>query len=297
MTDVFCVGIATLDRVKAVDRLPRGPGKYRATSSTVIGGGVAANAAVAIARLGGHARFMSVVGDDDVGTAIIKGLESEGVDHRAVRVIADRCSPESTVLIAGDGERLIVNHASPDLFDLAHPPEPEEIGEMQAVLVDMRWPAGAVPALRSAKDQRVPGVVDCDHDPTESPGVLEAASHIVFALPTLEVMTGHADPVLALKTAARQLTAWIAVTAGEDGTYWIDGDTVRHLPATAVDAVDTLGAGDVFHGAFTLALAEGSSLPDAIGRASAAAALKCTRFGGRSGIPTKEELDRFLEKR
>lgn len=297
MDEVVCVGIATLDRIASVARLPYGPGKYRARSRTLVGGGVAANAAVTIARQGGHARFFGVVGDDETGAAICRGLEDEGVDVSAVRVVEDRHSPESDVFIDDMGERLIVNHASDDLFDMAAPIDRHEIGTADAVLVDMRWPVGAIAALDAAESLGVPGIVDCDHDPADAPGVLEAASHVVYALPTLVAMTGEHDPAGALRSAAKRSNAWMATTAGAAGTYWIDDGAQHHEPATEVQAVDTLGAGDVFHGTFALALARGSTLPNAIDRASAAAALKCTRFGGRIGIPTHTELERFLEER
>ena len=76
--------------------------------------------------------------------------------------------------------------------------------------------------------------------------------------------------------------------------HWLDGDVLRHLPAFPIKAVDTLGAGDVFHGAFTLALAEGMPEAAALRFASAAAAIKCTRFGGGAVSPTRAELAAFL---
>jgi sulfofructose kinase len=297
MNTVLCVGIATLDRILAVDRHPTEPGKYRATSRAVAGGGVAANAAVTVARLGGEARFLGVVGDDEAGRAITDSLAIEGVDVSMLRVAPGRLSPESVVLIDSTGERLIVNHASPDLFDLATPPAIGEIGRPDIVLTDMRWRAGSVAALEAARALDVPGIVDCDHDPRDAPGILEEASHVIFGRSTLESWTGARDLGAALAVARSRLDAWVAVTSGSEGTSWLEAGRVAHVEAFDVDAVDTLGAGDVFHGAFALGLAEGMGPRPAIAFASAAAALKCTRFGGRAGIPTRGELERFLSER
>jgi sulfofructose kinase len=297
MKTVLCVGIATLDRILAVDRHPTEPGKYRATDRTVEGGGVAANAAVAVTRLGGEAWFLGVVGDDDTGRAITESLTNEGVDVSMLRVVPGRLSPESVVLVDSTGERLIVNHTSPDLFDAAALPDREEIGRPDAVLTDMRWRRGAISALKTAQELGVPGIVDCDHAPEDAPGILEEATHVIFGQSTLEAWTGIGDLGAALKAAGTRLDAWVAVTSGSDGTTWLDGDRLEHVEALDVDAVDTLGAGDVFHGAFALGLTEGMSLGSSIRFASAAAALKCTRFGGRAGIPTRDELDRFLSER
>jgi sulfofructose kinase len=96
---------------------------------------------------------------------------------------------------------------------------------------------------------------------------------------------------------ARHYRGFLAVTNGPEGVYWLDGDAVRHMPAFKVDAVDTLGAGDTFHGAFTLRLAETGDAIESLRFASAVAAIKCTRFGGTSGAPTRDEVDAFLKER
>ncbi len=293
MSSVLCVGIATLDRIFAVDRHPTTPGKYRARNRALAGGGVAANAAVAVARLGGEARFAGVVGDDAAGMEITASLAAEGVDVSGLRVLPGRLSPESVVLVDSSGERLIVNHASDDLFEAASVPTPTEIGRPDVVLTDMRWRNGAIASLSAARHLGVPGVLDCDHDPSDAPGILEEASHVIFGHSTLAAWTGATDPAEALEIASGRLEAWVAVTVGSRGTWWLDSGRLEHAPAVEVEAVDTLAAGDVFHGAFALGLAEAMSVGAAIEFGSAAAALKCTRFGGRDGIPTRDELERF----
>lgn len=293
MNSVLCVGIATLDRIFAVDHHSTTPGKYRAKSRTVTGGGVAANAAVTVSRLGGHARFLGALGDDEAGARITASLTDENVEVSALRVLPNRLSPESIVLVDSSGERWIVNHASADLFDVAPVPTDAEIGRPDVVLTDMRWREGAVAALTAARRLGVPGVVDCDHAPSDAPGILEQASHVVFGKSTLVAWAGATVIEDALRVSAERLDAWVGVTAGSDGTSWLDSGRLEHVPAHRVAAVDTLGAGDVFHGAFALGLAEGMSTRAAIEFGSAAAALKCTRFGGREGIPTRDELERF----
>ncbi len=290
MQTVVCVGIATLDLVLSVATLPSVPGKYRAGERVEVGGGVAANAAVAVARLGGRAEFFGRVGDDPVGDRIVAGLEHEGVGVSGVQRVAGSASPVSIALIDGKGERLIVNHAGPELFASGD----AAIGAADAVLADMRWPSGGAGALRAARAAGIPAILDCDHDPAGREETLAAATHIVFAQSTLAAYAGSAAPADSLPRAAARTGAWVAVTAGAGGVYWLDGDQLNHVPAFAVEAVDTLGAGDVFHGAFALGLADGMAPEPALRRASAAAAIKCTRFGGREGIPTRSEVDAFM---
>ncbi len=293
---VTCVGIAVLDLVFRVERFPDGPGKYRASERREVGGGVAATAAVAVTALGGRGVFVGVVGDDPTGDRIVAGLREAGVDTGRVRRVAGAQSPLSSVLVDAAGERTIVNHASAELFDRAAPIAEADLAGADAVLADMRWPTSAVAALAAARQRGVPGVLDCDHDPSRHLEVVAAASHAVFALPTLTALVGVGEPEAALVAATELTDGVVVATDGGNGVFWIDADGYHHLPAFDVDVVDTLGAGDVFHGAVALALAEGRRLGGALRWASAAAAIKCTRFGGRSGIPSRREVDRFIEE-
>jgi sulfofructose kinase len=167
------------------------------------------------------------------------------------------------------------------------------------VLVDCRWPAGALRALEAARARGIPAVVDVDRpvdaDPgTETGRILDTATHLVYSRDAL-LGTMHEDQLsTALVAAAERSPAWIAVTDGEHGVSWLAGGEIRHEPAFPVRAVDTLGAGDVFHGAFALALAEGQPEGDAVRFAAAAAAAKCAQIGGRAGIPDRATVDEML---
>jgi sulfofructose kinase len=293
---VTCVGIAVLDLVFRVDSFPETPGKYRASERREVGGGVAATAAATVSSLGGRGVFVGCVGDDAEGERIVADLARYGVGTLCVRRVAGAQSPLSVVLVDAAGERTIVNHSSPGLFDEAAPLTESDLVGADAVLADMRWPSAAVVALDIARRRGLPAVLDCDHDPTDHPDVVAAASHAVFALPTLAAFVGAANPEAALHVASGLTGGIVVATDGGNGVHWLDGDRYRHLPAFRVDVVDTLGAGDVFHGVLALALAEGRPLESALRWASAAAAIKCTRFGGRAGIPARTEVDRFVEE-
>ena len=297
MARVVCVGVAVIDTVFAVEALPARPGKYFARDRREVGGGVAANAAVAVARLGGSAAIWTQVGDDDVGRRIVAGLRAEGVDVAPVETVPGLASPQSFVLVDAAGERLLVNHPDPRLFAAAGPVPEAALARADAVLADTRWPAAALPALRAATERGVPAVLDGDRPLTPAArALITAADRIVFAEPVLADLTGEGDPAAALRRARGVTDAWLAVTVGERGVYWLEHDGVRHLPAFPVKAVDTNAAGDVFHGAFALALAEGRGEAAALAFAAATAALKCTRFGGRDGIPSRAEVETMLRE-
>jgi sulfofructose kinase len=297
---VACAGIATLDHIFAVESLPIDDGKYSATGYLAIGGGVAANAAVTVARLGGAASFIGCVGDDVAGDQVLEEFAALDVATGSVQRVANRSTPTSVALVDRDGDRALVNYVAPDFFDRADPSFARDIGDAAVVLVDCRWPIGAIQALEAARHHGIHAVVDVDRpvdsDPVTDTGrILALATHLLYSCDALLGTTGEADVPTALAAAARRSAGWIAVTEGERGVSWLEGNDVRHLPALRVRAVDTLGAGDVFHGAFALALAEGRPEREAVRFASAAAAAKCTQAGGRAGIPDRAMVEALLE--
>lgn len=296
---VACAGIVTLDHIFRVDSLPTAEGKYSATGHIEVGGGVAANAAVTVTQLGGAASFIGCVGDDRAGDDVLEQFAALGVATDSMQRVPNRETPISFVLVDRDGHRELVNYVSPDFFERANPVFARGIADADAVLVDCRWPLGSVHALEAAHSHNIPGVVDVDRpidaDPDTATGrIMDLATHLVFSRDALVGTTNEHDLPAALAAAARRSTAWIAVTDGPHGVLWLEGDQIRHQPAFHVRAVDTLGAGDVFHGAFALALAEGSNEPEAVRFASAAAAAKCTQPGGRAGIPDRSMVNVLL---
>jgi sulfofructose kinase len=297
MPTVLCVGHAVQDFVFTVPVLPDRGTKYRASRFESAGGGPAATAAVAISRLGGRAKLAARVGDDDAARMIVSELESYGVDCAHVRRCAGSASSVSAVIVDARGERMIVNHLDPALpDDAAWLPSAAGVGA-GVVLADTRWPDGALAALAAARAAGLPAVLDADRPVPADGALLRAATHVAFSSDALADLTGISDARAALAEVARGLHGWCCVTAGGDGVYSCAGGEIRHDPAFDVPVVDTLGAGDVWHGAFALALAEGRIETAAVRFASAAAALKVQRSGGRAGVPTRAELDDFLKSR
>lgn len=291
---VLCVGVAVLDFVFSVDRLPDRPEKYRARDLAMAGGGCAATAAVAVARLGGRAWLATRLGDDAVADQISEELVGYGVEGRYLRRFAGRRSSLSSVLVDRDGERMVVNYRDPELPDDTDWLPDLETLSVGAVLADTRWPAGAAAILRAARRAGIPGILDAEAPTHEAADALRAASHIAFSRTGLEDWVGTGDMAAGLRAVGGQTDAFVCATDGVRGVTYGRGSRFAHQPAFPVRAVDTLGAGDVWHGAFALAIAGGETTVDAIRLASAAAALKCTRFGGRTGVPDRREVDAFL---
>ena len=128
----------------------------------------------------------------------------------------------------------------------------------------------------------------------EAAVLIGQADHVLFSEPGLRPHAGAAGPAGLAALRHRVPGAVLGVTAGPEGFHWLDDAGLHHLPAPRVAAVDTLGAGDVFHGAYALALAEGAAVAAAARFAVAAASAKCTRPGGRAGVPSRAEVAALL---
>jgi sulfofructose kinase len=297
MARILCLGMSALDAIYQVAAIPATPTKVLASAFTECGGGMAANASVAVARLGGAATYWGRVGADDVGTRILRELAAEGVDTTAVRRVPGAASSSDAILVDAQGERLICAYTDPALD-----PDPtwlplDGIAQFDAVLADVRWPAGAAALFEAAAAAGIPAVFDGDIGPPEALlDLARRATHVVFSEPGLAQAAGISPAGRALERIGTVLPGIVGVTLGADGFLWRDGAVERRVAAPRVAAIDTLAAGDVWHGAFALVLGENKRVPEAARFANAAAALKCTRSGGRRGAPTREEVDDFLAK-
>jgi sulfofructose kinase len=290
---VLCLGVAVQDYVFSLPEMPHVTEKYRATDFTIVGGGCAASAAVTVARLGGRASLITRLGADKLGDDIVAELEAEGVDCAHAARFEGCRSSLSAVMVDAAGDRLIVNYRDPKLPEEAEwLPDPLERG-VDVVLADTRWPAGAAAMMRRARLHGIFTVLDAEPPVTPAEEALRLSSHVAFSRDGLAEWAGTDDVERGLAAAAAT-GAFVCVTDGAEGAHFRHGAESGHAPAFAVKAVDTLGAGDVWHGAFALALAEGQNEPEAIRFAAAAAALKCTQFGGRSAIPTRQQVEHFL---
>ncbi len=292
-TRVICLGLSALDQVWRVPEFFSGGGqKIRSLEYGTAGGGMAATASVAVARLGGIAAFWGRGGDDAAGHEMRKALSEQGVDVSQFRLFANGKSSVSGILVDSAGERQIVNFRGEF-------PEPadwlplEEIDCASAVLADPRWVSGAKALFEAARAKAVPTILDADvADSPVFETLLPLTDHAVFSEPALAGFAGSTDDA-ALAIVAKYGCSVAAVTRGADGVSWRENDVVRHQPAYRITAIDTTGAGDVFHGAYALAVGARLAADDAMSFAAAAAALKCTRPGGRAGIPTLEDCLAF----
>ncbi|MEO8757035.1 MAG: PfkB family carbohydrate kinase [Devosia sp.] len=285
---VLCVGALSLDTIFRLDTLPTAPGKYLPTDAIEIAQGMATAQAATIVRLGGKARLWTSCGDDAIGDRIVDDLTAAGIDLSVLCRVTGARSGFSSIFMDKSGQQIVVPRYDPAIRTA--PEAAPSLDDIAVVSVDVRWPDAAEMALRAARGRGIPGLLDVEIAPEDVlTRLLPLATHIIASEAGALKLSGMA-PEAAVEAIGKRCNAIVAVTTGERGVFWSGG----HIPALAVEAVDTLAAGDVFHGAFAFGLAESWELERNLRFASVAAALKCTRFGGRLGAPTRAEVEALL---
>jgi sulfofructose kinase len=295
---ILCAGIIVLDEVFRVEEFPQADGKVQANGFFVVNGGCAANAAVAIARLGGHAALAGPMGgpagEDDNGDRVLRALKREQVDCTFCQRVDGLATALSAIFMNARGDRTIVTYRDERIAE-TKPSDPAAIvAAADAVLVDNRFPAFVQPICEAARRRGLPVVLDGDRPTFEDDPLFRIATHVIFSSECLRETTGVGDLAEGLKRIARKTEAFLAVSNGPDDVVYLEGKTLRRLPVFKITPVDTLGAGDAFHGGFVLALAEGQNEVAAMRFGSAVAGLKCTRIGGSAGAPNRTEVEAFL---
>jgi sulfofructose kinase len=296
---ILCIGMPVRDLMFRIDGLPERGSKAAASHFDQICGGNALNAAIGIARLGGHASLTGPMGDgrETSSKYIFERLAQEGIDTTGLVHMPGLVTSISAIMIDPSGERTNVTFRDPQLWTVQLPDTDKLLQDCDAILTESRCAAFATELCAEARERGVPVVVDVDSVMSLHDGLLTASSHLIFSAEALRASAGIADDADALKKIAGLTPSFLAATRGPQGTIWLDEQQgPRETPAFSVHTVDTLGAGDVFHGAFALAITEKQDVPNALRFASAAAALKCTRYGGAFACPQRSEVEALLSQ-
>ncbi len=304
--DIITLGMCVMDRLVRVNRLPA-PGRHcRVLSEVEVGGGMAANVAVALARLGVRCGLMAALGQDEMGQRIRRDLEAEHVDTRGVVTRAGAGSSHWLIFTPPDGPYMAV------MFNLetCQSLRPDEIDEAyfrgaRVFFTDLYSPSAAIHAARLAHQAGLK--VACDVQASlesyaalgiQEPDVWAVLQWTDLFMPSVNGLlslmreSDHHVALCRLMQMYPEMT--IALTLAHEGSMICRGGEMLAIPAFLVSVVDTLGAGDVYHANLIYGLYLQNWDWERAGRfASAAAALKCTRVGARSA-PTRVEVESFL---
>ncbi|WP_439923414.1 sugar kinase [Nitrobacter sp. JJSN] len=297
---ILCIGMPVRDLTFRVQGLPARGFKIGAEHFEEIAGGNALNAAVAISRLGGNAAFCGPMGDGGETSSryIFDKMAELGIGMRDIVHMPGLVTPISAVMIDSGGERTIITFRDPKLWKVRLPDADRLLADCNAILVESRCAEFCTDLCIEARKRGIPVVVDIDSVMPMRGGLLTASSHLIFSSEALQATAGVDDDATALHKLAGITSSFLAGTRGPQGTLWLDSNSaLRETPAFPVDTVDTLGAGDVFHGAFALAMTEKQDVQESLRFASAAAAIKCTRFGGAFACPQRPEVEALLRQK
>lgn len=300
--DVLCVGLLCADLVLTVDHHPEPDEKIRALSRLVAPGGPAAVAAAQVARLGGRAAFSGLLGDqasDPFSPLLRRALELEDIDCSGLQNVDGFETPLAAVLVKPDGARTVISHraAPPGHANDASPP-PGFFPRARVILADGHRPDWTAALVAHARATRAAFVLDAGSWTEAVRSLAAEADHVVASeacARTALYGRDPADPTLDLHTAlGARKAATVVVTLGPRGLVWCADGARGAQPAFRIDALDTTGAGDAFHGAYALGLAQGHALPEILRLASAAGALACTRPGAWLAPARREEIEALL---
>ncbi|MBQ8081574.1 MAG: hypothetical protein IJ240_06715 [Clostridia bacterium] len=292
------IGSSVYDTLMVVDRFPTEDTKLEGLETKVQGGGPCTTALVAARKLGISAAYLGTIGKDTFGDYMLEDLRSWGVDVSGVRQLEGVSFHSVVLLNRATGSRTCIwNRGSvpqPTPDDLDN----EALSHARVLHLDGHMLNAAVYAAQYCRER---GIKVCHDAGGAYPGIERLLKFVDWLIPSEEFaikVTGEKEPEAAAQALYEAYRPELLVmTQGVRGGMLLDEKGLRRYPSYPVEAVDTNGSGDTFHGAFVAAKLKGLDNDDACRFASAAAAIKCTRLGARQAMATEDEVDRFLAQR
>jgi sugar/nucleoside kinase (ribokinase family) len=275
-------GLSTLDVVFRVQGFPQQNTKNIVSESGLYAGGPAANAAVAFAALGGRARLETAIGGHALAAVIREDLEQRGVEVLDRLADFEGLPPLASILVSDPGgDRTAVSTASTGLPEIAALPADLE-PRPDVLLIDAHLLEVCLGAARLARERGVPAVLDGGSWKPRTDEILTVVDYAICSESFFPPACSSAEEVLA--ELGRLGVPYRAVTRGERPILWESPDASGAVEIEPIDAVDTLGAGDFFHGAFCHALATGAAFEEALREGARVATLSCRSFGTRAWL-------------
>lgn len=290
--DAVGFGLNAVDHICVVPDFPERGAKTPVSSFSQSGGGQAASAMIVAARLGLSTKYVGKVGGDAVGAFSLESIRAEGVNVDDVAVVEGVTNQLAMILVEEwSGERTIIWHRPPEIATRPEELTAEKVASGRALLVDGHDAPAAARAAELARERGVPVVLDAETVKDGTRGLVRATDLVVASSRFPALYTGKDDTVGALRAILSQGPSLAVATLGERGAVAVGaGGGTLESPGFVVDAVDTTGAGDTFHGAFVYGLLAGWSVERTLEFSNAAAALSCTAVGARGGVESLEQV-------
>ncbi len=294
--DIVGIGLNAMDVIIDVPHYPAFNSKVEFERAEFLPGGQVATALVACQRWGLRTRYVGRVGDDEMGRLQRASLIQAGVEISDLRVVPGCPSQCAYIIVDKEtGERTILWRRDPGLQIRPEELSPEVVSSCRLLHVDGHDTEAAAQAAAWAREDGIPVTADVDNIYPKVEALLGRVDYLVSSSSFPARLTGIPDPPAALrKIQETYRQRFTACTLGAEGALGYDGRRFWYCPAFEVKCVDTTGAGDVFHGGFAYAIAQGWTVDRALTFASAAAALNCTARGARGGIASREAVEELM---
>lgn len=289
--DIVGVGINATDTIIRLPRFPAPDSKLEAISSEIAPGGQVASAIVACRRWGLTARYVAKIGDDSAGTLQQREMEREGVEAHWIVAPGVPSQSSFTLVNQSSGERTILWQRDSRIALRPEDLRRDFILNSKCLLVDGHDTEAGALAAKWAHEESIPVVGDFDNLYTGVQDLLRFVDFPVTSKAFPERFTGEKDPLKSLPAIQGEFKCrLIAATLGSQGVLAWDGKRFLQSPGLKVQAIDTTGAGDIFHGAFAYGLVQDWPIQETLEFCCAAAALNCTASGARGHIATLAEI-------
>lgn len=306
--DVLCIGTALLDTiVRGLEKEPNSASGYRAESCSLNVGGEAANESIALSKLGVNAGILCFLGQDMAGRVIADTLRQYGVGTDAVQWKQEHPTPITTMLVKRDGTRQsITNPAHKYNF---HPEQTEFSGHVSGAVIlgslfraPFDQPDVIRQVLTKAKEQGLTVFADTklpNFHVLHPDAIADCFSLIDYITPNedeAKYYTGRDKPEEMAQEFLRRGVKNVIIKLGGKGCYFQNAAEAIHLPAFAVQPVDSTGAGDNFLAGFVSEIMRGSSLREALLFAAACGAVCVTAAGANTALKNREQILTFLKQ-
>ncbi|MDN4523891.1 ribokinase [Fictibacillus fluitans] len=284
---ITVVGSINMDLVTLSEKVPKMGETLLGQEFRTIPGGKGANQAVAAAKLGADVRMVGCVGDDVFGTELLNHLNKQGVDVTHVEQVSGSTGTATILVSEGDNSIIVVSAANHSVTPELVEKKREAIAGSDFLLVQLEIPLESVQkAVSIAKENGVKVILNPAPIQELSEELLDQTDYITPNEHELELLLQGRD--------LASLQDKIIVTRGSEGLMFYQDNEEVNIPSYKIEVKDTTGAGDSFNGGLAVGLSQGLSLQEACQYGNAIAALSVTKLGAQTGMPTKEEVERFI---
>ncbi|UXX81051.1 ribokinase [Reichenbachiella carrageenanivorans] len=304
MKKIVVVGSSNTDMIMQLPNIPRPGETLSGGVFTQAAGGKGANQAVAVARAGGAVAFVAKVGQDEFGNQALAGFCAEGIAVSAVTKTAHAASGMAFIFVDAKGENSIgVAGGANDLLtpeDIMQ--QTSQIEQADILLIQLETPIAAVQkAIALAHVNHKMVILNPAPARVLSEELLAQVDILTPNETEAELLTGIVVSDEASAQQAAQILLGkgvkkVLITVGKQGVWVAENGQIELVPGFEVEARDTTAAGDTFNGALAVALAEDKDLKSAVRFGQAAAAISVTRLGAQPSVPTRNEIEEFLNK-